>query len=122
MLTFCLYRRQAILGTNDSHLFAEYTRKAENQIKLRMPKFYHFCIILDIIYTNLIVIISFTLYLVLVVAIKSTLINAVTQTLVLILLCIYLAKGIKELLGYWNLLTFYQAIILVLMVVFQFMV
>ena len=83
-----------------------------------MPKFYHFCIILDIIYTNLIVIISFTLYLVLVVAIKSTLINAITQTLVLILLCIYLAKGIKELLGYWNLLTFYQAIILVLMVVF----
>ena len=99
-------------------MFAEYTRKAENQIKLHMPRFYRFCIVVDIFYTNIIVIISFTLYLVLVVVIKSTLINAITQTLVLILLCIYLAKGIKELLGYWNLLTFYQAIVLVVMVVF----
>ena len=40
----------------------------------------------------------------------------------LILLLIYLASGIKKLLGYWNLLIIYQAIVLVVMVVFQFFV
>jgi len=46
------------------------------------------------IYTNLIVIIAFFLYLLIVVVIDASLVNAITQTLVLILLCIYLAKGI----------------------------
>ena len=50
--------------------------------------------------------------------IKSNLINAVTQTLVLILLLIYLNKGIQKLMSYWNLLIFYQAIVLVVMVSF----
>ena len=66
--------------------------------------------------------IAFTLYLVILCFIPSSLINCFSQTLVLILLCVYLTKGIKKLLGYWNLLIFYQAIVLVLMVVFQFMV
>ena len=38
------------------------------------------------------------------------------------MLLIYLASGIKKLLGYWNLLIIYQAIVLVVMVVFQFFV
>ena len=66
--------------------------------------------------------IAFTLYLVILILIPASLINCISQTLVLILLCIYLSSGIKKLLGYWNLLIFYQAIVLVLMVVFQFMV
>lgn len=122
LLTFCLYRRQNILGTGDEKQFAEYTRLAENQIKLRMPRFYSFYVMLHMLYVNTIVITAFTIYLVLIVCIDSSLVNGITQTLVLILLCVYLAKGIKELLNYWNLLIFYQAIILVLMVVFQFMV
>lgn len=38
------------------------------------------------------------------------------------LLLIYLSQGIKKLMRYWNLLIFYQAIVLVVMVSFQFMV
>ena len=87
-----------------------------------MPRFYSFYVMLHMLYVNTIVITAFTIYLVLIVCIDSSLVNGITQTLVLILLCVYLAKGIKELLNYWNLLIFYQAIILVLMVVFQFMV
>ena len=83
-----------------------------------MPRFYRFCIILDIVYTYTIVMIAFTLYLVIIIVIPASLINCISQTLVLILLCIYLSSGIKKLLGYWNLLIFYQAIVLVLMVVF----
>lgn len=51
--------------------------------------------------------IAFTLYLVILCFIPSSLINCFSQTLVLILLCVYLTKGIKKLLGYWNLLIFY---------------
>ena len=81
-----------------------------------MPRFYRFLILMDMIYTYLIVILAFTLYLVIIILIPSSLINAITQTLVLILLCIYLAKGIKALLGFWNVLIFYQAIVLLMMV------
>ena len=122
MLTFALYRRQSILGTDDEEKFNEYRRKAENQLKLRLPRGYQAFIYADIIYTYSIVILAFTLYLVIIVLIPSSLINVVTQTLVLILLCIYLARGLNVLLGYWKLLIIYQAIVLVLMVFFQFMV
>lgn len=121
-LTFCLYRRQSLLGTDDKLQFDEYKRLAENQIKLRLPRFYQVYIIIDIIYGYSIVILAFTLYLVIVVLIPSSLINAITQTLVLILLSVYLSKGIRELLGYWKILIFYQAIVLCLMVIFQFLV
>ena len=59
-----------------------------------MPRLFQFWIICDIIYTYTIVITAFTLYLVIIIFIKSDLINAVSQTLVLILLLIYLNKGI----------------------------
>lgn len=107
LLTFCLYRRQNILGTGDEKKFAEFTRLAENQIKLQMPRFYSFYVGLHMVYVNTIVITAFTIYLVLIVLIEPSLVTGFTQTLVLILLCVYLAKGIKELLNYWNLLIFY---------------
>lgn len=87
-----------------------------------MPRLYRFYIILDVIYTYAIVIMAFTLYLVIIVLIRASLINALTQTLVLMNLCIYLASGIKKLLDYWKILIVYQAIVLVAMVVFQFFV
>ena len=40
LLTFALYRRQSILGTDDEEKFNEYRRKAENQLKLRLPRGY----------------------------------------------------------------------------------
>ena len=87
-----------------------------------MPRFYQVYIYAEIVYTYLIVIASFTLFLVIVVLIPASLINAITQTLVLILLGVYLYRGIELLLGYWNILIIYQAVVLVLMVVYQFMV
>ena len=77
-LTFCLYRRQSVLGTDDSKQFAEYSRRAENQIKLRIPRFYRFVIIMDIIYTYAIVMIAFTIYLVITVVTPSCLVNCIT--------------------------------------------
>jgi hypothetical protein len=49
---------------------------------------------MDMAYKSSIVIIAFFLYLVLIVLIESSLVNAISQTLVLILLCIYLSSGI----------------------------
>jgi len=87
-----------------------------------MPKLYAFYVYCDIMYTYIVVILAFTLYLVITVMIPESLVNAITQTLVLSLLLIYLANGIKTLMRYWYILIFYQAIVLVLMVVFQFLV
>ena len=42
--------------------------------------------------------------------------------MVLILLIIYLSHGIKQLLNFWNVLTFYQAFVLINNLAFQFMV
>ena len=68
---------------------------------------YAFYIVCDIIYTYLVVILAFTLYLVITVIIPESLINAITQTLVVSLLLIYLAKGIEKLMRYWYILIFY---------------
>ena len=91
---------------------------AEDQIKMRMPALYAIYIACDIVYTYLLVILSFTLYLVILVIIPSSLLNAITQTLVLFLLCMYLAKGIKAMMPYWNLLIAYQVVVLIMMVAF----
>ena len=121
-LAFSLYRRQELLGTDDDERFAEYSSKAANQLKLRMPRLYQLYIYCDIVYTYTVVILAFTLYIVIVVLIPASLINAITQSLVLALLLVYLAKGIEKLMKYWNVLIVYQATVLVLMVMFQFMV
>ena len=46
----------------------------------------------------------------------------VSQTLALILLMIYLAAGINRLVKLWPIITFYQAVVLILVLSFQFMV
>ena len=43
-----------------------------------MPRFYRFCIVMDIIYTYTIVMIAFTLYLVIIILIPASLVNCVS--------------------------------------------
>ena len=66
--------------------------------------------------------IAFTIFLGLIILLPSSLINVISQTLVLSLLFIYLASGIRRLLKFWHILMFYQAVVLLAVITCQFLV
>ena len=76
------------------------------------------CTLINIAYTYTIVLIAFSLFLVIIILLPRTLINGLSQTLILVLLCVYLAHGIKTLLKYWQFLIYYQAFVLVILVMY----
>lgn len=65
---------------------------------------------------------AFTLFLALLMFLPSSLLNAISQTLILVMLLVYLASGIKRLLKLWLILTFYEAFVLLITITFQFVV
>lgn len=77
---------------------------------------------LDIVYNHIIVIVAFTIFLGILILLPTTCINAISQILLLILLFIYLTRGINHLLKLWHILMFYQAITLIAIIGFQFMI
>ena len=94
VLSLILYRRQITLGAHDEEKFNKYRVESENTIKQRLPWLYRIYIYLEILYNHTIVILAFTIFLLTLAYIQSSIINAVSQTLVLILLLIYLSSGI----------------------------
>ena len=107
---------------DDAKKFEFYTKQAENSIKTRAPTLYSSYFVVNVAYNYIIVILAFTIYLTVIILLPRTLINALSQTLILVLLCVYLSCGIKTLLRYWNLLIFYQAFVLMILVIYQFLV
>ena len=121
-LALILYRRQIVLGTGDQQSFELYRKHAENTIKRKLPWLYKLYIYWDIFYNHSIVIAAFTIFFGVLIFLDSTLLNGISQTLVLILLAIYLASGIRCFLSFWNILCIYQALVLLVILIFQFMV
>jgi len=82
---------------------------------------YKFVSAFSIGFNHILVIFSFSLYLLLLVFIQQSLINAISQAIVLSLLCIYMSKGLIVLVEYWGILIFYQAFVLMSQIMFQFL-
>jgi hypothetical protein len=51
---------------------------------------------------------------------RRSFLNLVSLTLVLTVICTYMSRGIKKLNYFWNILTFYQAFVLLSILVYQF--
>lgn len=117
-----LYRRSLVLGTSNQEEFEKYRLDSENTIKRRLPWLYRLYVYWDIFYNHTIVMIAFTIFLGLIILLPSSLINVISQTLVLSLLFIYLASGIRRLLKFWHILMFYQAVVLLSVITCQFLV
>lgn len=84
----------------------------------KSPCCYKFVQILQLAFIHSIVVISFAVFLILLGLIQCDLINAVSQGIVLTMLCICLANGINSLIRYWKILTYWQAIVLLAQVSF----
>lgn len=63
---------------------------------------------------------AFSIFLSVLIFLPSTCLNAVSQSLLLVLLLIYLSSGIRRLLKLWPIIMFYQAFVLILVIGFQF--
>lgn len=121
-LSLILYRRQIALGTHDKQSFEKYQTHAENTIKRKLSWLYRLYVYWDIFYNHFIVIAAFTLFFAVLIFLDRSVMNAITQTLILILLAIYLASGISCFLSFWNVLCIYQALVLLAILAFQFIV
>ena len=122
VMSLVLYRRSLALGTSNQEEFNKYRMQSENTIKRRLPWLYRLYVYWDIFYNHTIVIIAFTIFLGVIILLPSSLINVISQTLVLILFFIYLASGIRRLLQFWHILMFYQALVLLAIITCQFFV
>ena len=94
---------------------------ASEAIKMSRPRLYSLYIKLSIIYNNVIVVVGFAIFLAIIATIERSLMNAISQMILLLLMCIYLAYGTKALLKSWNFLIVYQAFVLTVLVLVQIM-
>ena len=74
----------------------------------------------DILINHCVIIFTFLLFLLILVYIRRSFLNLISLMLVLIVICSYMSKGISHLNFYWNILTFYQAFVLLSITFFQF--
>ena len=92
---------------SDQQSFDQYREHAENTIKRKLPWLYQIYIYWDIFYNHFIIIAAFTIFFAVLVFLDNTLLNGISQFLLLILLAIYLASGIGCFLSFWNILCIY---------------
>ena len=69
---------------------------------------------IDILWHYSMVLITFGLFLTIVIFQKRTVLNAINQLIVLSLMCIYFARGLKALIKMWFILIWSTSIILVM--------
>lgn len=75
---------------------------------------------LDILINHCVIIFTFLLFMLILVYIRRSLLNLISLMLVLIVICSYMSKGINQLNFFWNILTFYQAFVLLSIAFYQF--
>lgn len=108
-----------LLGVGDEY---EKTKKATIRVlKDKLPCCKRVGAGIHIVYYHTIVIVSVILFLTMLIYMHHNLINLVSQLIILIMLKLYLQNGVKNMLGYWPILVFYQAIILLFLVCYYFM-
>jgi len=69
---------------------------------------------IDILWHYSMVLITFGLFLTIIIIQKRTILNAINQLIVLSLMCVYFARGLKVLIDYWFILVMSTSIILVM--------
>ena len=72
----------------------------------------------NILENHLIVIVIFLIYLYTIFSIDRSFMNLFTLLLLLVLLGIYLDRGLKSLIKFWNIIAVYQALVLLVLVIF----
>ena len=108
-----------MLATGDEEKFVAYTKMATDAIKLKQPQLYRLYIRASIVFNHLAVLLGIGIFLAIISVIERSLLNALTQAIVLILMCIYLAAGTQSLLRYWRVLIVYQAFVLTALTTIQ---
>lgn len=66
---------------------------------------------------HFVVLLSFTVYFLIVFNVRRSFMNGITLLIILWLFTIYLARGLSRLIKYWRVLTWYQAIVLTMLLI-----
>lgn len=82
---------------------------------------YRISIEIDIFWHYAMVMFAFTGFLILITLQQRTIINACNQLIVLVLICIYYARGLESLISKWSVLIASTSLSLLLIIVYQFM-
>ena len=78
LLSFLLYRRSAVLATDDREKFITYRKMATDAIKLKQPNLYRFYIQASIFFNHIVVILGIGIFLTIISFIERTFMNAMT--------------------------------------------
>ena len=98
------------------------SERSEKLISIKNPRLYFFYKCYNILENHLIVIITFLLYLILIFSVRRSFLNLISLVLILILLGMYLNKGLTILLKYWNVIAVYQAFVLLALLLVEFII
>ncbi len=83
-----------------------------NSLAAKNPTLYKISKVFSIVYNHLIVIATFLLYLLIIGLMTHSFVNFVSLVLILALLCAYLYNGIKMLLRYFKIVSYWTAFVL----------
>lgn len=119
-LSFCLYRRSAIIGSDKMKITVQ-EKKSKAILAIKYPMLYRISVEIDILWHYSMVMLAFAFFLFLIVLQQRTIINAANQLIVLILICVYYAKGLKSLIIKWEVLIASSSLSLLLEIIYQFM-
>lgn len=111
LITFILYRRSNLVGT-DSTKIKEKELECIKELYYKSPTTKKIFTTVDILINHCVIIFTFLLFLLILVFIRRSFLNLVSLMLVLVVICSYMSKGIIHLNFFWNILTFYQAFVL----------
>lgn len=113
------YRRLGLVG-NDKE-----KKKTENEtlkvLKSKMPTMSRVVEFLHKLYFHSIVNLAVFLFLGLLTVIQHNFFNLISQFFILVMLATYLNKGLKTMLNYWPIIVIYQALVLLILVFFNFL-
>jgi hypothetical protein len=90
----------------------------EEQIAIVLPTTYRAYRWFILFLNHWVVLVTFLVYFIFVFNLRRTFMNGLTLVIVMWLFAIYLTQGLPRLLTYWRVLTFYQAFVLSVLLVF----
>jgi len=119
LITFILYRRSNLVGTDFTKI-KEKELECIKELYYKSPTTKKIFTTVDILINHCVIIFTFLLFLLILVFIRRSFLNLVSLMLVLVVICSYMSEGISHLNFFWNILTFYQAFVLLTITFYQF--